>query len=339
MGINKRLVAVATLLFSLLSGGCAQHVMRDVAATGMVGFSNDYASPWFLASEDTDVMCGMGEGLSAMTYPMGPNVDALVPMLSLASGMCADERSKEAELLYIRAMRRNDIEAAQDARTMQKRWLALAAKRQYFGYQAGVRAWGEPGGACPVLADRNDQMSYLMGLLLGVQAFQSDFAVGGAAGVPSDVVAKVMSGITCLESDDFWGLPDAVSSMMDIMLAGAGGDDVALEIGYAKIARASAVGERQGVRMVQALEVTLYLMQGKADRAKQTIRDHVASKIEVPANPEYKLMDEMATRTILLLSDKMWTEATGQRTPYGKLGKFWDDKVSLEGALDIDDLL
>ena len=338
MGTYRNITAVAALSLSLFLSGCSQHMMRDVAASGMVGFSNDYAAPWFLASEDTDVMCGMGEGLSAMTYPMGPNADALVPMLSLASGMCADERSKEEELRYIRAIRRNDIETAQDARTLQKRWLALAAKRQYFGYQAGVRAWGEPGKTCPALSDHNDKMSYLMGLLLGLQAFQSDFALGGTL-VPTDTVSKVMSGMSCLGHDDFWGLPAAVLSMTEIILANAGDDQVALDIGYAKLERASAVGERDGVRMVQALQASPFAMQGKEDRVKQVIRDHVASKKETPASVEFKLMDEMSTRTITLVSDKLWTLATGQRTPYGKLGTFWDDKPTLENALDIDDLL
>jgi len=338
MGIFRQIFALAALTFSLFLSGCSQHVMRDVAASGMDGFSNDYASPWFLASEDTDVMCGMGEGLSAMTYPMGPNADALIPMLSLASGMCADERSKEEELRYIRAMRKNDVEEAQDARTLQKRWLALAAKRQYFGYQAGVRAWGEPGETCPELSDRNDQMSYLMGLLLGVQAFQSDFALGGTL-VPTDTVSKVMSGMSCLESDHFWGLPAAVLSMTEIMLANAGDDKAALEVGYAKLKRASAVGERDGVRMVQALQAALYSMQGKEEETKQVIRDHIESKKETPASAQFKLMDEMATRTIKLISDKLWTQATGQRTPFGKLGTFWDDKASLDSGLDIDDLL
>ena len=338
MSIHRNIATVAMLSFFLFLSGCSQHAMRDMAASGMVGFSNDYAAPWFLGSDDTDVMCGMGEGLSAMTYPMGPNVDALIPMLSLASGMCADERSKEEELRYIRAMRRNDVETAQDARTLQKRWLAVAANRQYFGYQAGVRAWGEPGDTCPELSDRNDQMSYLMGLLLGLQAFQSDFALGGTF-VPTDTVSKVMSGMRCINSDEFWGVPAAALLMTEILLANAGDDQVALNAGYSKLEQASAVGERDGVRLVQALQASLFAMQGKEERLKQVIRDHVASKIKTPSSVEFKLMDEMSTRTITIVSDKLWTQATGQRTPYGKLGTFWDDEPTLENALDIDDLL
>ena len=180
-------------------------------------------------------------------------------------------------------------------------------------------------------------MSYMVGLLLGVQAFQADFNLGAGV-VPGDIVAKVMSGMTCLDSDEFWGLPAAVLSMTEIMLAGAGGDKVALEVGYTKLAKAAAVGERSGVRMVHALQATLYAMQGNEERARQVIRDHMQSKKEIPANPDYKLMDEMSTRQIKLISDKMWTQATGQRTPYGKLGSFWDDKRTGSG-LDIDELL
>ena len=303
-----------------------------------MGFINDFGGPWFMESQDTDLTCGMGEGLSAIAYPMGPNVDPIIPMLNLAAGACAEEKSKEQELRYIRAMRRNDVETAQDARTLQQRWLALAAHRQYAGYLAAVRAWGEPSEKCPKLSDRNDEMSYLMGLLLGVQAFQSDFALGGSM-VPPSTVPKVMQGLSCLESDDFWGVPDAIRSMTEIVLAYVGDDQEALDIGYAKLTRASLVGERQGVRMVQAIQVTLYGLQGKEKEAKQLIRDHVASKKEIPSSEKFRILDEMATRGIRLVSDKMWTQATGQRTPFGKLGTFWDDKATLDSALDIDDLL
>lgn len=338
MGNRIKIMSVVVLVSALL-GGCSQHVMRDTVASGMVDFNYDYATPWFMASSDTDVMCAMGEGMGGMIYPMGPNVDPLVPMLSLSAGMCADEKSKEEELRYIRAMRRNDIETAQDARTLQKRWLSLAAKRQYFGYQAAVRAYGEPGGECPQFSDKNNEMSYLFGLLVGMQAFQSDFATGGEAGVPTDIVSKVMSGIKCLDSDEYWGLPDAVSSMTDIMLAAAGDDQETLEAGYAKLARAAKVGEQSGVRMVQALQAQMFVMQSKPERAKQVIREHAESIKRTAPNPDFKLMDLMATRTIRYISDKLWTQATGQRTPYGKLGTFWDDKPKLEEGLDIDDLL
>ena len=58
-----------------------------------------------------------------------------------------------------------------------------------------------------------------------------------------------------------------------------------------------------------------------------------------PANKEYRMLDVVATQQVLAVSDRLWTEGTGSRTPVGGLGTFWDDKSPAEEALDIDDLL
>lgn len=338
MRAPKSFLSLSLITLATLMSGCTHNMMRDVAGSGMVSFGNDYISPWFMASEDTDVMCAMGEGMGAMTFPLSPAADPMIPMLTLASGMCADERSKEEELRYLRAMRKNDTETAQDARTMQKRWAEVAARRQYFGYQATVRHFGEPGGECPEFDDRNEEMSYLFGLLGGLQAFQTDLANGGTAGVPLDVMPKVFRGLDCLNSDEFWGMPNAVKAAATIMKSNMGGDKAELAAGLETLKQASDLGKSKGVRMVQLLEATVYASQGDTEKTKAVIRDHVETKKKTPADPSLKLLDEMATRGIKLISDKMWTQATGQRTPYNALGTFWDDKSESTG-LDIDELL
>jgi len=58
------------------------------------------------------------------------------------------------------------------------------------------------------------------------------------------------------------------------------------------------------------------------------------------ANDDYRMLDVVATKMLLNLSDRMWTEATGARTPLGGLGTFWDDaKPASKLSIDIDDLL
>ena len=338
MGFTTPIKRVLFLLLALNLTGC-QTMVRDMAASGMVTFGNNYISPWFMASEDTDVMCAMGEGMAAMTFPLGPNIDPMIPMLTLASGMCADERAKEEELRYLRAMRKDDVATAQDARTMQKRWQHLAAKRNYFGYKAAVRAFGEPGGECPTFKDRNEEMAYMFGLLGGIQAFEADASSGNAAKVPMGIVPKVLRGMECLESDEYWGIPDAVVASMEIMTASIGNEEEKLQEGFALLDQAAKAGDARGVRMVHMLQATIYSRQGKPERVKQVIREHVAAKKDRPADPSLNLLDEMATRGIKLISDRLWTLNTGQRTPYGKLGTFWDDKPDLDSALEIDDLL
>lgn len=338
MRSNRRLQHLTLGFALLLTSGCTHNMVRDMAGSGMVSFGNDYITPWFMASDDTDVMCAMGEGMGAMTYPLSPATDQMVPMLTLASGMCADERAKEAELTYLRAMRKNDTESANDARTLQKRWAEVAARRQYFGYQATVRQFGEPGEECPEFDDRNEEMSYLYGLLGGLQAFQTDLANGGTAGVPLDTMPKVFRGLECINNDEFWHMPNAVKAAAEIMKANVSGDKATVESELATLQKAADFGKQRGVRMVQMLQATVYLSMGDKERTKAVIRDHVASKKQVPPSAEFRLMDEMATRGIRLISDKLWTEATGQRTPFNALGTFWDDKSETE-SLNIDDVL
>lgn len=318
--------------------GC-QNMVRDMAASGMVSFGNEHIQPWFMASTDTDIMCAMGEGMVPMVYPMGPNVDPMIPMVTLASGMCADEKAKEEELRYIRAMRKNDVETAMDARTMQKRWSELAARRQYFGYQAVVRYFGEPGGECPEFESKHEQMSYMFGLFGGFQAFQADLSNGGTASIPLDLLPKAMKGLECVDNEEFWGLPAAIQAMVQIMKAKVGDDAADMADGQAKLAAAAAIGEEKGVRIVQMLEATLYAMQGDEAKTKDVIRKHVNTIKSTPANPDLRLLDEMSTRGIRLISDKLWTQQTGQRTPYNQLGRFWDDNLQKSSAPDIDELL
>ena len=329
-------ITVASCAIAL--SGC-QNMVRDMAASSIVSFGNTHIQPWFMASTDTDIMCAMGEGMVPMTFPMGPNIDPMIPMVTLASGMCADEKAKEEELRYIRAMRKNDVETAMDARTMQKRWLELAARRNYTGYQAAVRYFGEPGSECPDLDDRNEQLSYMFGLFGGFQAFQTDLSNGGSAGVPLDTMPKAIKALDCLNSDELWGLPDAIKATVQVMMAKVDGDQAGMNEGYSKLKKAAAVGENQGVRIVQMLEVTLYSMQGDEAKTKEAIRNHVKTIQETPANPDLRLLDEMSTRGIRLISDKLWTQHTGQRTPYNQLGRFWDDSLQSNDAPDIDELL
>lgn len=337
MGIKHWSSVVALVIFSLLASGCS---VKNMLASTVVKVSNAHMTPWFMASNDTDVMCAMGEGFSAMVFPMGPNIDPMIPLVTLASGMCADEKAKAEELRFYRAMLRDDVPTAQDARSMQKRWTKLAAQRMYFGYEATARYFGEPvEGECPKFKNDDMEMSYLFGMFGGLQAFQLDLSLLGAAGVPTDLMPKAINGLKCVDSDKFWGIPNAVLAAREIVEARLDGDSAGEKLGWDRLHLAARVGEAQGVRMAHIVEGALYMSLGDDEGLKNLIRKHVAMKEEQPANPELNLLDEMATRNILLMSDKLWTENTGKRTPFGKLGTFWDDKAVPNDALDIDDIL
>ena len=69
---------------------------------------------------------------------------------------------------------------------------------------------------------------------------------------------------------------------------------------------------------------------------RETIKRFTANK-DFKANPEYRLIDAIAQSQMTNVSDRMWTQATGTRTPIGSLGKFWDEKAG--GDVDADSFL
>lgn len=279
----------------------------------------------------------MGEGMSPVIGSFGSITDEFGSLLALATGMCADLKAKEAELRNIRAMRANLPSEARDARTQQKRYLALAAKRLYGGYQSIVRVHGEHGDQCPVFASEASELFWIMGLIDGIQALAADIASETTVGVPLSIAPKIRRSMGCLDNKKWWGLPKGVDALAMILLPGELPPGVDPE---QQLEDAVAVGNNQGIRMVQMLQATLYAGKGDQARVKRIIKAHVKSKEEVAPIRDLQFLDEIATLQIRLISDRMWTKATGERTPFGRLGSFWDDSpLENSSALDINDLI
>ncbi|OUR97551.1 hypothetical protein A9Q81_12795 [Gammaproteobacteria bacterium 42_54_T18] len=331
----KKTGIIALLPLFLFLSGCT--TIYDTAGLGMVVYGKDRMLPYFLSTDDPEVACTMGEAMSPVIGSFGSVTDEFGSLLGLASGMCADMKAKEAELRNLRAMRLNLPSEARDARTQQKRYLALAAKRLHAGYLATVRVHGEPGESCPVFSSEASELFWIMGLIDGMQALVADIASGTSIGVPLSIVPKIQRSMNCLDNEKWWGLPEGIEALTMILLPG---DPPAGVDPEKNLQHAVDIGNQQGVRMVQMLQATLYAGNGDYERVKRIIKDHVKSKSEVAPIRSLRFLDEVATLQIRLISDIMWTKATGERTPYGKLGVFWDDKPSMDSsALDIDDLL
>ena len=69
------------------------------------------------------------------------------------------------------------------------------------------------------------------------------------------------------------------------------------------------------------------------------IRQHAESFDSRPANEDWAFVDAMATNMVVALSDRLWVENTGHRTPLGQLGTFWNDQRKEVETMDLDDLL
>jgi hypothetical protein len=97
---------------------------------------------------------------------------------------------------------------AQDARIEQKRWAAIAAQRQYNAYQLFAQRWESKykyhlGESCPKMRSDKDQLTYMLGLLSGLQAVTNDINSGGDVNVPKDIAGIVERSMACLDNTNF----------------------------------------------------------------------------------------------------------------------------------------
>lgn len=331
------LMRVTLLSVALLSmSGCS--TIYTTTGWFAYDFTEDYAIPHSLKGDDPGMTCAMTEsltgGLMAFTE-VAYTPDRPAVTMYMMAGACAEDRGQEEGLAYLRAFRVQNIGEAKDARIREKRQFALAAQRQYKAYQHMVAEFGEPGGKeCPDLSE-DDELFWVMGLLAGVQAVMNDVRAQGEAGVPKDIAMKATRGIQCVDNQRWWGVPQATSAAVAVMLPDADSDADP----WQQMQQASRIASDKGVRLAQAVEVTVADGSGDKERLRDAIRRHAASVKATPSNSKYRMMDIMAGRQIQAISDRMWTEATGARTPVGGLGTFWDDARTQTPALDIDDLL
>lgn len=334
--LMRVLATAATVGVLALASGCSPY---KIAGDQMMKFSEKEMVPYLLGFDDTAMGCASGEALTPllMTFEaVGSNPNQMAIMVYTAAALCAEEDALEHELRYLRAASQGNITEAQDARIAQKRAHALAARRQYTSYQRFVKYYGEPpAGKCPDELDSDfDQLMFLVGLISGVQAALNDAQSDQAVGVPRDIAAKVERLAACVDSKKWWGLPQGIRAALWNtlpMIAPPGAKPMET------LARVAKQGEQQGVRLGHAMWALAAYGNGDKELVKNIVRDFAAAGKTAKLDPNFRMLDMMAEQMILATSDRMWTEATGTRTPMGGLGTFWDDKPKSAG--NIDDLL
>jgi uncharacterized protein YceK len=301
-------------------------------------FSESYAMPYVMKTDDTQMGCAMSEAMTPMLLSFSEltwSPDRLATTMYMQSGACAEAKANEEGLTYLRAYKAQNIGEAKDARIRQKRLFALAAQRQYKGYKHIVAEFGEPGEACPDI-DEDEEFFWMLGLVSGLQAVMSDVRGQGEVGVPKDIAMKSVRGSQCLDAQRWWGVPKAMQAAVWTMMPDNAPDGVDP---WQELADASEMAGESGVRLAQAVEVVIADGSGNEERLRDAIRRHAQSVKTKSPNVQYRMLDIVANQQVLAVSDRLWTEATGSRTPIGGLGTFWDDLSPAEEALDIDDLL
>ncbi len=292
-----------------------------------------------LAADDVALTCSMVESFtpfllsfSQVTTPP----DQLAILFYLMAGNCTEFKAWEEELRYLRAIHAKNSTEAQDARISQQRFLGLAAHRQLLGYHHLAKAFVEPGAECPDFASDNDELYWLIGLVNGIQAIMNDIASGGTVEVPLDIAAKVGRGAACLNNEKWWGTPDAIQAAIWMTIPGNRPVDRDPEH---ILKQSLQIGWQQGIRIPQVLAAQVYLGQGKIEEVKQIIRNYSGLGKQTSASQTFKSLNDVSRLQIQAISDRLWTEATGRRTPLGRTGSFWDDPAKTVETIEIDDIL
>ena len=333
-----RIFAVVLLSTTFLLGGCTKQIFRMTAGI-TERFAEDYMLPYMMTTTDLRMSCAMAESMTPIMMTMkqfNPGLEKVTIMSMISASLCSQEVAFEKELEYQRALYTRNNTDAQDARIAMKRHYKTTAERQYAAYQRMVKFYGEPGGKeCPRLLDDVEQMNYLVGLLSGLQAIYSDTQATSGL-VPRNIAAKVERAAACLDAEKWFGVPLAIRATIWTLLPGAlpEGED-----NWARLDEADQMGEQSKVRLAHVFHALAAHSKGDKDRVRAIIKKHAEITKNVASEREFRQLDAMATSQLTALSDLMWTEAKGHRTPVGKFGKFWDERAKATNAIDLDDIL
>lgn len=329
----------------LLLAGCSANPIYTTTGIVLSNYAESEATPYVLEMSDTGMACALGEGTDSLVYSFSRVTeapDSTGSLLMLLAGNCMEYRAWEAELAYLRAEYRGDVPAAKDARELAKRLYARTAERRHEAFERAMAAYDFDPSAepleCPFLYNDQDELTFLLGLLTGMQAIVNDSNSGAMAGVPRNIAPQAERAAQCVDNEKWGGLPNAVRALVWLLLP-----DTRPELApdpWQVLENSAELGVQTGMRASHALQAVAAETFGRP----QVLADAIASFAEADGRievwDEYRLVDEVARRVVTFSSDKHWTANYGHRTPKSYFGKMSPER-STENVetMDLDGLL
>lgn len=341
-GMADKLLAAAALV---LLAGCSANPIYSTTGIVLSNYSEGEATPYVLQMSDSQMACSLGEGIDPLLYSFSRVTDApdaTGSLLMLLAANCTERRAWEEELRYLRADYQGNVPAAKDARESSKRLNAEIAKRRYQAFQRAMRAYdydpSQEGAECPFLFEDQDELTFLLGLLTGMQGIVNDANSGAMAGVPRNIAPQAERAAQCLDNEKWAGLPNAVRALVWLLLPDT---QPALAPDPWRVFDDSArLGIERGIRISMALEAVAAETFGRPDVLEDVLERYVASEDNFEVLEDYRLVDAVAGEVILFASDKYWTANYGYRTPQRYFGQLNEERPDEEiQVMDLDGLL
>ncbi|SFR42975.1 hypothetical protein SAMN04488073_1078 [Marinobacter gudaonensis] len=333
------LAAVAAL------AGCSANPIYTTTGVVLSNYSEGEATPYVLQMSDPKMACALGEGIDPLLYSFSRVTEApdtTGSLLMLLAGNCAEYKAWEAELAYLRADYQGDVATAKDAREEAKRLNALTAKRRYRSFQRAMAAYEFDPAAepleCPFLFSEQDELTFLLGLLTGMQAIVNDANSGAMAGVPRNIAPQAERAATCLDNEKWGGTPNAIRALVWLLLP-----DTRPELSpdpWQVLEHSRQLGVEKGIRVPHALQAVAAETFGRPDKLEEAIATFADSNARVTVWDDYRLVDEVAADAVQFSSDKYWTANYGYRTPQTFFGKMSPERETENvETMNLDDLL
>lgn len=340
--LRNRCLPLVALLFL---AGCSVNPIYKTTGVVMSGYSEGEATPYVMQMSDPEMACALGEGVDPLMYSFSRVTDApdsTGSLLMLLAANCSEYRAWEAELDYLRADYASDVPAAKDAREKAKRLNAETAKRRYIAYQRAMAAYDFDPAAeeleCPFLFDDQEELTFLLGLLTGMQAIVNDANSGAMAGVPRNIAPRAERAAECLDNEKWGGLPNAIRGMVWLLLP-----DTRPSLApdpWDVLEDSSRLGVEAGIRASMALEAVAAETFGRPEVLEDVIARFAEADDTIEVWEEFQLVDHVARDVIQFSSDKHWTASYGYRTPRTHFGRMSPERQGEEPeTMDLDDLL
>lgn len=337
----KLLIAGAAILLA----GCSANPIYSTTGVVLANYSEDEATPYVMQMSDPQMACALGEGVDPLLYSFKRVTDApnsTGSLLMLLAGNCMEYRAWDAELRYLRADFRGDVPGAKDAREESKRLYAKTAERRYKSFQRAMAAYEFDPSAepleCPFLFNDQDELTFLLGLLTGMQAIVNDANSGALAGVPRNIAPQAERAAACIDDEKWGGLPNAIRALVWLLLP-----DTRPELSpdpWQVLDHSAELGIEKGFRASLALKAVAAETFGRPDKLKEAIAQFADAEATIKVWEDYRLVDEVARGVIQFSSDKYWTKHYGYRTPRSFFGKMSPERQMEDvETMDLDDLL
>lgn len=346
-GLNRIKWMTLSLALMIMFSGCKpinQFFVRPmIKPTGdaITLLAEAHIVPYTMTTDDLEMGCVGAEASTSLVMSFSRVTEEpheLGVLLYLAAGSCEEERAFQKELEYLRYIRLQMPDMAQDALITQKNHHLKAAKRFLRSWQElqKFNDGKEIGGECPRMEQDFDELIWFAGLAAGLQALNHDILSGVGIGVPKNIAAQAERALTCIDNKKWFGLPMSIRAAIWTLLPGAlpEGED-----NWARLEEADLIGEKAHVRLPHMIHLVAAYAKGDTDRVRKVIKRHVEQTEQFAPNQSWRLLDAIGTNGVLRFSDRMWTEAVGHRTPIGGLGTFWDENAADNiDTVDLDDL-